>query len=106
MGYDCDQGRIFAYVINKTKNGDHYWVFAHVTPSLDSAGNIIGYHSSRRAVDKNVVDNTIVPLYKTLLDEEGRHANRKEGMNSATDIVLNLLKENGVDYNEFIFSLL
>ena len=29
---------IFAYVKNMAKNGDHYWVFAHVTPTFDSAG--------------------------------------------------------------------
>ena len=29
---------IFAYVVNICKNGDHYWVLAHVTPSFD--GNI------------------------------------------------------------------
>ncbi len=62
--------------------------------------------SSRRAPDKNIVQNTIVPLYKTLLEEENRHSNRKDGMNSATNMVLNLLKENNVGYNEFIFSLL
>jgi len=29
---------IFAYVINRARNGDHYWVFAHVTPSFDAGG--------------------------------------------------------------------
>ena len=44
-----DQGEeIFAYVVNLAGSGDHYWVFAHVTPSFDSEGNIIGYHSNRR----------------------------------------------------------
>ncbi|MCB1529671.1 MAG: PAS domain-containing protein [Rhodospirillales bacterium] len=100
------KGEIFAYVVNRAKNGDHYWVFAHVTPSFDANGNLTGYHSSRRAPDKNIVQNTIVPLYKTLLEEENRHSNRKDGMNSATNMVLNLLKENNVGYNEFIFSLL
>jgi PAS domain S-box-containing protein len=28
---------IYAYVKNKTKNGDYYWVFAYVTPSFDRA---------------------------------------------------------------------
>jgi PAS domain S-box-containing protein len=40
---------IFAYVKNMAKNGDHYWVFAHVTPTLDAHGNIIGYHANRAA---------------------------------------------------------
>ena len=27
---------IFAYVKNLARDGDHYWVFAHVTPSFDN----------------------------------------------------------------------
>ena len=30
-----ESGReIFAYVVNRAKNGDHYWVLAHVTPTF------------------------------------------------------------------------
>ena len=43
---------ILAYVVNMTKYGDHYWVFAHVTPSFDADGKIIGYHSNRRVPEK------------------------------------------------------
>ena len=63
---------IFAYVVNRSKNGDHYWVLAHVTPSFDEAGKIIGYHSNRRVPDRTVLESTIIPLYKSLLDEEKR----------------------------------
>ena len=28
---------VFAYVKNMARSGDFYWVFAHVTPSLDRA---------------------------------------------------------------------
>ncbi len=42
---------IFAYVVNLAKDGSHYWVFAHVTPTLDDRGNIIGSHSNRRKPD-------------------------------------------------------
>jgi PAS domain S-box len=31
---------IFAYVVNRSKNGDHYWVLAHVTPTFDGQGNM------------------------------------------------------------------
>src|ERR1700761_2971359 len=49
------EGReIFAYVLNRATNGDHYWVFAHVTPSFDAGGNIVGYHSNRRVPDPRV----------------------------------------------------
>jgi PAS domain S-box-containing protein len=30
----AEGGEIFAYVVNRSKNGDHYWVFAHVTPTV------------------------------------------------------------------------
>jgi PAS domain S-box-containing protein len=39
---------IFAYVLNLALDGAHYWVFAHVTPSFDGTGRLVGYHSSRR----------------------------------------------------------
>jgi PAS domain S-box-containing protein len=42
---------IFAYVVNLAKDGSHYWVFAHVTPTFDERGTIVGYHSNRRKPD-------------------------------------------------------
>ncbi|MEO1982112.1 MAG: PAS domain-containing protein, partial [Fuerstiella sp.] len=60
---------IFAYVINLCRNGDHYWVLAHVTPSFDAAGKITGYHSSRRVPERAAVDKAI-PIYELLLKEE------------------------------------
>ena len=96
---------IFAYVINRCANGDHYWVFAHVTPSYDSNGQIIGYHSNRRVPRRDVLDGTIIPLYKALLAEEEKHNNRKEGMQASYNMLVNILKEKGIAYDEFIFSL-
>ena len=96
---------IFAYVINMTKHGDHYWVFAHVTPSLSVTGDIIGYHSNRRVPERRVIDETIVPLYRALCEEEERHADRKTGIERSTAMFLNILKEKGVGYDELVFSL-
>ena len=39
---------IFAYVKNMSKNGDYYWVFAHVTPTFNQRNEITGFHSNRR----------------------------------------------------------
>jgi len=96
---------IFAYVINMTKDGDHYWVFAHVTPSLSTTGEIIGYHSNRRVPERRVVDGTIIPLYRALREEEEKHADRKTGLERSTAMLLNILKEKGVGYDELVFSL-
>ncbi len=100
-----DGREIFAYVVNRCKNGDHYWVNAHVTPSRDGSGNIVGYHSNRRVPDRDILTNTIIPLYKDLLAEEARHSNRKTGMQSSTDMVTKLLSERNVAYDEFVATL-
>ena len=96
---------LFAYVVNRSKNGDHYWVLAHVTPSFDASGKVIGYHSNRRTADRNVLTNVIQPLYKQLLDIEKSHSNRKDGMNAAFNKLVKILEEKGLSYDEFIFSL-
>lgn len=95
---------IFAYVLNMAKNGDHYWVFAYVTPTLDRAGNIIGYHSNRRKPDRDKIEK-VAPLYQALLAEESRVANRKQGMTNAFDMLVGILKEAGIGYDEFVLGL-
>ncbi|OPZ77299.1 MAG: Aerotaxis receptor [Alphaproteobacteria bacterium ADurb.Bin438] len=97
---------IFAYVKNRCKDGDHYWVFAHVTPSFDDKGNIIGYHSNRRVPNRKVLDNVIIPLYKKLLEEEQKQINPKEGIEAGMRMLNKMLEEKNMEYDEFIFSLL
>jgi PAS domain S-box-containing protein len=96
---------IFAYVINRAVNGDHYWVFAHVTPSFDMGGNIIGYHSNRRTADPRIVNDIITPVYKALLAEEAKHDRIREGMAASEALLGRVLRERGQNYDQFIFSL-
>ena len=96
---------IFAYVINKSKNGDHYWVFAHVTPNFNASGQITGYHSSRRVANRRILNEVIIPLYKNLCEEERRHSNAKDGMARGGEMLAALLKEKGAAYDELVFSL-
>ena len=95
---------IFAYVVNLAKDGSHYWVFAHVTPTLDDNGNIVGYHSNRRKPDRDPIGK-ISPIYQALSEEESRHANAKDGMRASLDMMVGLLKQQGVGYDEFVLSL-
>lgn len=93
---------IFAYVVNRCKNGDHYWVFAHVTPCYDSAGKLIGYHSSRRALKKGVLA-TIEPLYAQLLEVEKQ--GRKEGLEASEKMLLSILDKKNISYDKFVFTI-
>ncbi|WP_417796314.1 PAS domain-containing protein [Terasakiella pusilla] len=100
------EGReLFAYVVNRTKFGDHYWVLAHVTPTFDEDGKTIkGYHSNRRVPNPGSLE-IIKPLYAELKAEEDRHSNRKDGMNAAYQMLLDKLAEAGMEYDEFILSI-
>lgn len=100
----ADRREIFAYVVNRAKNGDHYWVFAHVTPDVDHTGNIVGYHSSRRLPNENAV-NAIRPIYSALLAEEARFPNRKDGMEAAVGMLSSTLASKGISYDQFVLSL-
>jgi PAS domain S-box-containing protein len=100
-----ESGReIFAYVVNMTKYGDHYWVFAHVTPTFDSAGKIVGYHSNRRSPNRASVA-TIKELYAMLLREEARHSDARKGMMAAYEMLVKILSDKGVEYGEYIFGV-
>ena len=95
---------IFAYVKNMAKNGDHYWVFAHVTPTFDARGKIIGYHSNRRCPHRHQVQ-IFDDLYRQLLAEEKRHTDWREGMAAAGQIIQNAVAQKNMTYDEFIFSV-
>ena len=90
---------IFAYVKNKTKDGNYYWVFANVTPSMDMNDNIIGYYSVRRMPNKSAI-STIEKLYKNILSVE-----QQQDLNKGIETLENFCKGVGKTYNELIFSL-
>ncbi len=96
---------IFAYVMNRCKNGDHYWVIAHVTPSRDASGSIIGYHSNRRVPERSVLESTIIPLYREILSVERASRNRKDGMAAGLELVRTKLADAGMEYDKFIATL-
>lgn len=96
---------IFAYVVNRCKNGDFYWVYAHVTPSKNAAGDIVGYHSNRRVPDRAIIDEQIIPLYAQLSAAEQQCANRKDGLAASSDMLHAVLRDKGLAYDEFVMTL-
>lgn len=96
---------IFAYVKNMSRNGDFYWVFAHVTPSFDAAHNIVGYHSNRRVPDRRVVDGIIAPLYAELLRIERGERNGKDALAAGYRRLIDVVNERKMSYDQLVFSL-
>lgn len=96
---------IFAFVKNMAATGDHYWVFAHVTPSYDLKGKITGYHSNRRVPPPDLIKNTIAPLYAEVLAIENRHVNGKESLAAGYKALTDFIASQKVSYDELVFSL-
>ncbi|MBU1657502.1 PAS domain-containing protein [bacterium] len=90
---------IFAFVINKTKNSNHYWVYANVTVSMDDNGKALGYYSVRRQPNPQALE-IIQPLYAKMLQAE-----KSGGVTASTKILTDILNEKGVSYDELVISL-
>lgn len=95
---------IFAYVVNRSKYGDHYWVMAHVTPSYDREGNIIGYHSNRH-VPKSQAVALVAPLYRQLCEIENTAATPQDGMAASMPVLHQWINNNGGNYDALVLSL-
>ena len=95
---------IFAYVINMAKNGDHYWVFAHVTPTFGADGRPIGYHSNRRVPDPGPVAK-VKAIYAALLEEERKYTDKRQQLDASMALLVKTLQGTGMDYDEFVWSL-
>lgn len=95
---------VFAYVVNLAKDGDHYWVFAHVTPTFDAAGNVVGYHSNRRLPRRDAIQ-AIEPVYRILLDRERQESSPKRGLETGAETLNAFLKSKDVDYDRFVLGI-
>ncbi|PZO85367.1 MAG: chemotaxis protein [Micavibrio aeruginosavorus] len=96
---------LFAYVNNRSSNGDNYWVFAHVTPSYDSGGNVVGYHSNRRVPNRKVLNERIIPLYSELLSIEATHVGAQESIDASMRRINGMLKDSNMTFNQLMFSM-
>ncbi|ABD90184.1 PAS domain-containing protein [Rhodopseudomonas palustris] len=100
-----NEGReIFAYVKNMSRRGDFYWVFAHVTPSFDAKGRVVGFHSNRRVPERRVIA-VLQPVYAALLREEQGHRNAKDGLAAGYRHLTDFVTAKNMPYDQLVFSL-
>lgn len=95
---------IFAYVVNLSADGSHYWVLAHVTPTKDPSGRIIGFHSNRRTADVPAVA-AVTDLYRRLSAEEAKHSSAREATEAGARLLEAELAAAGVSYDEWVWAL-
>lgn len=95
---------VFAYVLNLARDGAHYWVLAHVTPTRDADGAVVGYHSNRRRPSRDAVAK-VEPLYRELLAVERRHTSRTAAAAAGAAALAETLRGLRVSYDEFVWTL-
>ncbi|KXB29774.1 aerotaxis receptor Aer [Dechloromonas denitrificans] len=93
----------FGYVKNLAKDGSFYWVFTHISPDFDLRRNIVGYTSVRRCPQRSALAK-IEPVYQQMLAAE-RAAGARDAIAAGTQVLLDLLKQTGMGYEELVFSL-
>jgi hypothetical protein len=79
-------------------------VLAHVTPSTDAQGRLVGYHSSRRRPEPGPV-TAISRIYAELRAEERRHEHSPAGLDASWARLQAILAARGQTYDEFVWSL-
>ncbi|MBF7043108.1 PAS domain-containing protein [Campylobacter volucris] len=90
---------IFAFVKNKTKYNDYYWVFTNVTASYDENGNIINYYSVRRKPKQEAIA-TIEKVYQILLEAE-----KNGGIKAGIEELMKIVASYNMNYNQLILAL-
>jgi len=99
-----ESGReFFGYVKNMAKDGSFYWVFTHITPDFDRNKRIVGYTSVRRCPRRDAISK-IEPVYRQMLAAE-HAAGARDAIAAGTKVLLDLLQQTGMSYEELVFSL-
>ena len=96
---------IFAYIDNLASDGARYWVLAHVTPTFDKAGKIVGYHSNRRLPERRPVEQ-IQKVYARLRAEDGEYTNAREAAAAGATMLREELADRGMTYERFIWQMI
>ena len=99
-----DGRELFAYVVNLASDGAHYWVLAHVTPSRDANGRVVGYHSNRRRPDPAAV-SAVSEFYGRLRAEEERHSSTPAALEASWRMLQQELAARGQTYEEYVWEL-
>jgi PAS domain S-box-containing protein len=93
---------VFAIVKNLSRNGDHYWVLAHVSPTFAADGTtILGHHSNRRTAERASIA-VLEPIYARMREEEERHG-KADGADASLPILMAELTARNTTYASLMF---
>ena len=83
-----------AFVLNRCKNGDHYWVYATVTPAKNHHGVVELYHSIRKKPNEDAI-KIMSEFYATLNKLE-----KENGPEASKKYLKDFLDSTGMKFND------
>lgn len=86
---------VYAFVKNRAKNGDYYWVKAFVTPIIEN-GQVVKIASYRRSIPLFIKEE-ISKIYAQLIEYE-----KYNSVENSYAFLLQYLEERGISYDRFI----
>ena len=92
---------VFAIVKNMSRNGDHYWVLAHVSPTFAADGTIIGHHSNRRTAERESIA-VLEPIYALMRQVEEKQG-KVAGADASIPVLMAELKARNTTYSSLMF---
>lgn len=95
---------LFAYVVNLAADGGHYWVLAHVTPTFDATGAIVGYHSNRRWVEPEIRDE-VAAVYARVLHAEAAQRRTSDAIAAGVAALTDELASAGHTLDTWVWAL-
>lgn len=100
MWSELQSGRsVYAYIKNLAKDGSFYWTFAYVAPDYSSKGEIIGYHSERRAPNPKAIQDITI-FYNRIKQTE-----MQNDVKSGVKLLLNVAINKSGSYEKYIYTL-
>jgi len=84
-------------------DGSFYWVLANVTPSVNEAGEVLGYYSVRRKPNPRAVA-AVGNLYREMLTAE-RNAGSRDAIAASTQVLEKHLQDKQLSYEQMILTL-
>ncbi|MBU4216092.1 MAG: PAS domain-containing protein [Actinobacteria bacterium] len=96
---------VFAYVLNLAADGVAYWVLAHITPTYDGAGAIVGYHSNRRWPSPAAIA-AVEPLYARLRAAESLETTARAQVSAGRAALDTALDGLGMSYDQLVWSVI
>jgi len=92
----------YGMIVNRAKNGDHYWVFARVAP-MEREGQVVGYSAARFVPPRDVI-KSYESLYREMREAEKAHGKKNEEQCLKGVAVLNefLAKQGAKNLTEYV----